>query len=298
MRALNMQQLCSFAQDNRKIDEKFILFNVSDISLFEKFRVAGCRLNLLLFSGNIEAEINGKTVSLQRCDFVDILEGMTLGFKSFSNDTEFYCFATTREFLIDVMQNIAPGPKDYFSAIINNPVIHLSANSTSRLYRQMRLMDDILSDVDHSYRIEMLKVYFRAYELELGNLMIKEDKFQLQDHDSIVMKDVLMANFMDMVWKNFRERREVSFYAKELCVSAKHLSRVVKTWTGKTPHEIISEQVIGLSVQLLRNDNMHIQQISDILHFADQAAFSKFFRKNMNMSPSEYRKRSLEIEKK
>ena len=86
MRALNMQQLCSFAQDNRKIDEKFILFNVNDISLFEKFRVAGCRLNLLLFSGNIEAEINGKTVSLQRCDFVDILEGMTLGFKSFSND--------------------------------------------------------------------------------------------------------------------------------------------------------------------------------------------------------------------
>ncbi len=292
MKTLNMQQLCSYVRDDQKIDDSFIILKVNDISIFEKFKIIGCRLNLLVFSGSIEADINGKTSSLHRCDFVDILEGTSFGFRSFSKDVEFYCFVTTREFMIEVMQNIVPGPKDYFSIIINNPVIHMSTNSTSRLYRQMRLVDDILSDLDHNYRKEMLKVYFRGYVLELGDLMIKEDRFQMQERGTVRMKDALMANFMELVWKNFRERREVSFYAKELCVSSKHLSRVVKTWTGKTPHEIISEEVLGLSVQLLKNNGILIQQISDLLHFADQAAFSKFFRKNMKMSPSEYRRKS------
>ncbi len=285
-----MQQLCSFAQDDQKIEGKFALLTVNDSAMLHKFRVIGCRIMLLVFSGSMEAEVNGKNVVMERCDFLDILEGTSFSLSSGSPDLDFYCVLTSREFIVEVLQNIVPGPKDYFSLLLVNPVLRLSANATAKLFKQLRLVDDVLSDLGHNYRTEMVRTYFKGFALELGNLLIREQHLPVLDKQTLAVKDTLMANFMDLVWKNFRERREVSFYAKELCVSTKHLARVVKSCTGKTPHEVIDAEVLGLAIQLLKNEEILVQQVADILHFTDQAAFSKFFKKYIKMSPSEYRR--------
>lgn len=290
MKTLNMQQLCSFAQDDQKIEGKFALLTANDSAMLQKFRVIGCRIMLLVFSGSMEAEVNGKNVVMERCDFLDILEGTSFSLSSGSPDLDFYCVLTSREFIVEVLQNIVPGPKDYFSLLLVNPVLRLSANATAKLFKQLRLVDDALSDLGHNYRTEMVRTYFKAFALELGNLLIREQHLPALDKQTLAVKDTLMANFMDLVWKNFRERREVSFYAKELCVSTKHLARVVKSCTGKTPHEVIDAEVLGLAIQLLKNEEILVQQVADILHFTDQAAFSKFFKKYIKMSPSEYRR--------
>ncbi len=290
MKTLNMQQLCSFAQDDQKIEGKFALLTVNDSAMLHKFRVIGCRIMLLVFSGSMEAEVNGKNVVMERCDFLDILEGTSFSLSSGSPDLDFYCVLTSREFIVEVLQNIVPGPKDYFSLLLVNPVLRLSANATAKLFKQLRLVDDVLSDLGHNYRTEMVRTYFKGFALELGNLLIREQHLPALDKQTLAVKDTLMANFMDLVWKNFRERREVSFYAKELCVSTKHLARVVKSCTGKTPHEVIDAEVLGLAIQLLKNEEILVQQVADILHFTDQAAFSKFFKKYIKMSPSEYRR--------
>lgn len=290
MRVFNMQQLCSFAQDSRKIDEKLVIIKTSDVSLLQNYKVIGCRILLLVFSGELEVETNGRLMTLRRCDFLDILEGTSFGVGACSPDLDFYCIVTSRKFLLEALQNILPGPKDYFAMLMASPVQHLSANATAKLFKQIRLIDEALSDMNHNYRTEMVRTYFKCLALELGDIIIKESHLQGYGQQTVVVKDTLMANFMELVWKNFREHREVSFYAKELCVSTKHLSRIVKSLTGKTPHEIISGEVLGLAIQLLKNENVLVQEISDALHFSDQAAFSKFFKKYLKMSPSEYRK--------
>lgn len=290
MKRINMQQLCSFAQDDQKIDGKFVLLTANDSAMLQKFRLIGCRIMLLVFSGQCEAEVNGKEVSLERCDFLDILEGTSFGLLSCSADLDFYCVITSREFMMEVLQNIVPGPKDYFSLLLGNPVLRLSSNATSKLFKQLHLVDDMLSDMNHNYRSEMVRTYFKGFILEFGNLLIIEQHMPALEIHTLAKKDSLMANFMELVWKNFRERREVSFYAKELCISTKHLSRVVKSCTGKTPHEVIDAEVLGLAIQLLKNEDILVQQVADILHFTDQAAFSKFFRKYVRMSPTEYRR--------
>ena len=290
MKTINMQQLCSFAQDAQKIDGKFILLTANDTAMLQKFRLIGCRIMLLVFSGRLEVEVNGKVTMLERCDFLDILEGTSFSLGSCGPDLDFYCILTSREFIAEVLQNIVPGPKDYFSLLLVNPVLRLTANATSKLFKQIRIIDDVLSDLDHNYRTEMVRTYFKAFALELGNLLIKDQHLPAIEQRVLAKKDSLMANFMDLVWKNFRSRREVSFYARELCVSTKHLARVVKTCTGKTPHEVIDAEVLGLAIQLLKNEDMLVQQVADHLHFSDQAAFSKFFRKYIRMSPTEFRR--------
>ena len=125
----------------------------------------------------------------------------------------------------------------------------------------------------------------------MNNMLVSKYESDAEEYTAGLKKrDMLIAGFMDLVLKNLPERKPISFYAKELCVSTKHLARVVKSCTGKTPHEIISGEVLGLAIQLLKNEEVLIQEISDALHFADQAAFSKFFKKYLKVSPSQFRK--------
>ena len=93
-----------------------------------------------------------------------------------------------------------------------------------------------------------------------------------------------------MLQANFKREREVHFYADKLCITAKHLSQVVKDVTGNTALNIIEEYVITESKALLLSTNMSIQQISDDLNFPSQSVFGKYFKRITGVSAREYRK--------
>ena len=40
---------------------------------------------------------------------------------------------------------------------------------------------------------------------------------------------------------------------------------------------------------LLQNQQLSVAQIADLLHFADQSAFGRFFRKSIGLSPTAYK---------
>jgi len=62
--------------------------------------------------------------------------------------------------------------------------------------------------------------------------------------------------------------------------------------TGKTASEWIEEAVVLEAKALLQNQDLTVAQISDLLHFADQSAFSRFFRKSLGLSPTAYKQAS------
>lgn len=57
-------------------------------------------------------------------------------------------------------------------------------------------------------------------------------------------KEEIMARFILEVCKHFQRERQVSFYAKNLCVTPKHLSAVVKEISGRTAGEWIDHYVV------------------------------------------------------
>ena len=89
--------------------------------------------------------------------------------------------------------------------------------------------------------------------------------------------------------KNFKEERFLDFYANELSITPKHLSRTVKSQTGFTAVEWIERYVILEAKVMLKSSNMTIQQIADELNFPSQSFFGKYFKKNIGVSPKEYR---------
>ncbi len=105
-------------------------------------------------------------------------------------------------------------------------------------------------------------------------------------------KEELTTNFLNLLSEHFKREKRVQHYAKELFVTSRHLSQVVKQVTGKTAGEIIDEMLINEAKVLLSSHVMNVSQVADELKFSDQSFFGKFFKKYTGVSPSVYRSNS------
>ena len=80
--------------------------------------------------------------------------------------------------------------------------------------------------------------------------------------------------------------------AGELCITTTHLSRIVRSISGRTVADYINQMLIMEAMWMLQDTSMSLSEIAEHLHFADQSSFSKFFSRLRGMPPGEYRKQN------
>ena len=85
--------------------------------------------------------------------------------------------------------------------------------------------------------------------------------------------------------------RDTAYYAGKLNVSVRYLFQICKNETGRSPKELINEAVVSSIQHLILTTNLSFNQISQRFAFADQTAFTQFFKRNSNMTPSEFKKK-------
>jgi len=110
-----------------------------------------------------------------------------------------------------------------------------------------------------------------SYTYIHGFLTLLETTFQVQRPDSIV------------------KIKTAAEFAEQLHVHPNYLNTLVKNQTGKTLREHIQERLLYEAKSLLVHTGWDIQTISYVLGFSGHAAFTSFFRKKENISPSEFR---------
>jgi AraC family transcriptional regulator, transcriptional activator of pobA len=82
-------------------------------------------------------------------------------------------------------------------------------------------------------------------------------------------------------------------FADHLHVHPNYLNTLVKNQTGKTLREHIQERLLYEAKVLLIHTDWEIKLISHVLGFSEQGAFSSFFSKKENMTPSVYREHTM-----
>ena len=103
--------------------------------------------------------------------------------------------------------------------------------------------------------------------------------------------ELLFKRFVHLMADESPYRHEAGYYADKLCVSRKYLTSVCKRQSGKTPSDLINDVTVNYVRQMLRSSDKTIKQIAADTGFSNLSFFGKFVRRELGMSPKEYRQK-------
>ncbi len=118
---------------------------------------------------------------------------------------------------------------------------------------------------------------------------LARDKY-LPGHQDADSRFNLLRQYNLLVEKHFRTEHAVQFYAAALYKSPKTLANTFARFQAGSPLQIIHSRLILEAKRLLLYTGFSVKEIANSLGFEDAAHFTKFFKNQLNISPSEFKK--------
>ena len=100
----------------------------------------------------------------------------------------------------------------------------------------------------------------------------------------------IVSRALQYIADNVYERLPVETVAREIGVSASHLTALFHRQMDISPGEYIRRVKLEESKCLIREGKMNFSQIAAALHYSTIHHFSRQFKEKFGMSPSEYAK--------
>ncbi len=248
------------------------------------------RLNFILMAmcmkGKAQYSIDTRQQVVKPGDLLFISEGHVVDNYVASPDFECLCIMLTTEFYHGFVQNV----KNVSSLLLfsmNNPVVSLTAKEIQVYSNYFQTIREKMGDTSHHYRTPLVKALLLAMFYDMSNVIYRVER---KGNRKQSRGEAIFANFIRLLEENFRTQHRVSWYAQQLCITAKYLSEIVKKVSQRTPNEWIDHYVILEARVLLKNTTKSIKEITDELNFPNQSFLGKYFKEHVGVSPSEYRK--------
>src|SRR5262249_34823867 len=145
---------------------------------------------------------------------------------------------------------------------------------------------DEFEDNDH-IQGEMMRALLKRLIIIITRLAKRQ---YLKEEDLTEDKLDIIREYNLLVEKNYRKEHQVKFCADMLNKSPKTISNLFALYNHKSPVTVIQERVVQEAKRLLYYTDMSAKEIAGELGFEDAGHFSKFFKKKMERTPSEFRK--------
>ena len=116
---------------------------------------------------------------------------------------------------------------------------------------------------------------------------------KLLDDRKNTRSDKLVDLATSFIHNHYQEKLTLADIARELNISAGHLSITFKKFTGTTVSDYIAEIKIQKAKELIDTHKYLMYEISDMLGFDNPYYFSKVFKKVTGISPRDHEKRQL-----
>lgn len=165
-----------------------------------------------------------------------------------------------------------------------NTIYHLTEEKHKSVSDVFNIIHNIVRH-QHINKVEMIQSMFNVLRLILEELPYEERSIS---YDFKHKKEVYEI-FLHHLYRNFRQERQIRFYASKMNVSTAYLSRLVKEISGSTINEHVTSLIYKEACNLLSHSDMSIGEIADALSFSDQSALTNFFKMRAGMTPLAYR---------
>lgn len=186
------------------------------------------------------------------------------------------------------------------SSRLNDPMV--------RIIEQLRYRYDLHPCIKldrHEYRmvmnvVELMKETARLSMSDQQMLHLRQLEFLLRllnlyrrnKLDEPDDRKRVSSQFHSNLSQHVLQHRDVGFYAGLACLSPKYFSDVVKRETGHNPtYWIHTRLAIEAKMLLHTRHDLSVQSIADMLGFDNQASFSRYFRREAGLSPTQFRQK-------
>ena len=165
-----------------------------------------------------------------------------------------------------------------------NPILNLSTSEMESFFPVLELIQK-----EGNSNFQNQADIIRSY---LNVILLQSARFYQQNAPSMLSNSNehnLYKTFRNLLEQSFRTLHKVKDYADEMNVTEKNLNLSIRQHTGKTASEHIFDRIILEAKRLLIHSPKSAKEIAFFLGFDDPSHFSKFFKKNTDSSPNEFR---------
>ena len=278
------------------LDYKFILIdNLNDtlddsdsqISPFENYPIKlSFTIVMIVIKGGIKLKINLQEFEARKGDTITVLKGNIGEFCGLLPNTRMAVIAFTDEFFNVVKRINSSISIQQF--IYTNPLLHQEQEFLDEAIEIYCKMKEKLAEADNCFREGTIQGYTQVLLYIAFYYFDKIRREHIDDSSGYNRNQEIYTDFMKAVQENYMRERSIMYYADLLCITPKYLSQVIKSVTGRLAGEWISDYVILEAKALLKSNKYTVQQVCDMLNFANQSFFGKYFKRKTGMSPKIY----------
>lgn len=177
-----------------------------------------------------------------------------------------------------------------FLKFVENPTLALTPEESRSMRGMIAQIERETRGPETHFSFDIVSGLIAATIYKVGDIMYhylaEHPEGQNNSHNRA---EEYFKQFTHLLGEHFREERSVGFYARQLCITPKYLTTLIKRISGKSVSEWIDNYVILEAKTLLKYSNMSVQEIAYYLNFPNQSFFGSYFKRNAGMSPSQYK---------
>jgi AraC family transcriptional activator of pobA len=135
---------------------------------------------------------------------------------------------------------------------------------------------------------ELLISYMKIFLIAASRLKAEQQPQAIQTPNGN-KEPFIVQKLKDTIEKDFKTKHSAREYASSLNISPNALAKITRNHFNKTLTALISERIIIEAKRELYLTSKPIKQIAYELGYDDEFYFSRFFKKNTDISPQVYR---------
>lgn len=244
--------------------------------------------------GFADVSINDRMYHVKGGDIYYYTPSTFLSVVSHSEDLEGIAVKCSFDFVLPLLEKAVDG--QHILRMRENPCVTLTPEQQADVeqliavlrQRQLQLREMSSSDIGYRSLEQLVLSLAGSIFHELIYLYSISHQIDIKPMDS---HDRIFNTFIFSLFKNYKQKREVGYYAEEQCLSPRYFSSVIKEKSGRSALQWIAQIVISSMRQRLRDTSLTIKELSMEYNFPSQSFFGKYFKQYVGLSPKDFRLR-------
>lgn len=260
-------------------------YNTRTDKLFpDAFRI-DYHVHILCHKGEMHFSTKHKEFTAKANDLVIWQMTTTVFDVTYSSDFDADFLLIGKDYLTQYNPEMLYATKGYVF-IKNQPVMPLHAENLNIMREDFIQFKSRINQSDRLFQEEIIGRLLQIFLFDLWNVIEDEiDQTEIDDNATRIF-----IQFLFLVEEHCKTQREVQFYSEKLYIVPKYLSQICRSVSGKPASDWIESFAANELRHLLNNRDLTLTEIADEMNFSTMSFFSRYVKKVLGVTPTEYRK--------